>query len=91
MRTIESSWKVLLSSNSSSSITEPSSKSPAKSTNNTDPRSIGQPPPPDFLYIQSTDKNLMVPVGGAIIAGFSEELVKQVAESYPEKEGRAEE
>ncbi|KAM7534272.1 hypothetical protein Aperf_G00000114308 [Anoplocephala perfoliata] len=42
--------------------------------------------PLDILYVQSTDKNLMVPVGGAIIAGFSKELVKEVAEFYP---GRA--
>lgn len=40
-------------------------------------------PPLDILYVQSTDKNLMVPVGGAIIAGFSKGLIKEVAESYP--------
>ncbi|GAA28189.1 O-phospho-L-seryl-tRNASec:L-selenocysteinyl-tRNA synthase [Clonorchis sinensis] len=40
----------------------------------------------DLLYVQSTDKNLMVPVGGAIIAGFSKPLVDFVAKSYP---GRA--
>lgn len=39
--------------------------------------------PIDLLYVQSTDKNLMVPVGGAIIAGFSMSLVKEIAESYP--------
>ncbi|RTG85833.1 O-phospho-L-seryl-tRNASec:L-selenocysteinyl-tRNA synthase [Schistosoma bovis] len=31
--------------------------------------------PIDLLYVQSTDKNLMVPVGGAVIAGFSTDLV----------------
>ncbi|CAH8865377.1 unnamed protein product [Trichobilharzia szidati] len=40
----------------------------------------------DLLYVQSTDKNLMVPVGGAIIAGFSTELVNSVGKLYP---GRA--
>ncbi|TGZ66576.1 hypothetical protein CRM22_005251 [Opisthorchis felineus] len=40
----------------------------------------------DLLYVQSTDKNLMVPVGGAIVAGFSKSLVDFVAKSYP---GRA--
>ncbi|VEL29289.1 unnamed protein product [Protopolystoma xenopodis] len=40
----------------------------------------------DLLYVQSTDKNLMVPVGGAVVAGFSKELVTSVAELYP---GRA--
>ncbi len=35
----------------------------------------------DLLFVQSTDKNLMVPVGGAIVAGFSKELVKEIAES----------
>ncbi|XP_011192015.1 O-phosphoseryl-tRNA(Sec) selenium transferase [Zeugodacus cucurbitae] len=38
------------------------------------------------LFVQSTDKNLMVPVGGAIIAGFDEQLVRNVAKAYP---GRA--
>uniref|UniRef100_A0A5K3FTF6 O-phosphoseryl-tRNA(Sec) selenium transferase n=1 Tax=Mesocestoides corti TaxID=53468 RepID=A0A5K3FTF6_MESCO len=42
--------------------------------------------PLDLLYVQSTDKNLMVPVGGSIIAGFSTELLRDIAESYP---GRA--
>ncbi|XP_023305918.2 O-phosphoseryl-tRNA(Sec) selenium transferase isoform X2 [Lucilia cuprina] len=34
------------------------------------------------LFVQSTDKNLMVPVGGAIVAGFNEEIVHNVAKSY---------
>lgn len=38
------------------------------------------------LFVQSTDKNLLVPVGGAIIAGFDEQLVRNVAKAYP---GRA--
>ncbi|VDN97290.1 unnamed protein product [Rodentolepis nana] len=47
-------------------------------------------PPLDLLYVQSTDKNLMIPVGGAIIAGFSKDLIKEIAESYPGKcAGRA--
>lgn len=38
------------------------------------------------VFVQSTDKNFMVPVGGAIVAGFDENLVNAVAKSYP---GRA--
>jgi O-phospho-L-seryl-tRNASec:L-selenocysteinyl-tRNA synthase len=38
------------------------------------------------IFVQSTDKNLMVPVGGAIIAGFNKELVQKVRQNYP---GRA--
>ena len=38
------------------------------------------------VFIQSTDKNLMVPVGGAIIAGFDKELIKEISQTYP---GRA--
>lgn len=34
------------------------------------------------LFIQSTDKNLMVPVGGAIIVGQNKKLVYEVAKSY---------
>ncbi|VDP43659.1 unnamed protein product [Soboliphyme baturini] len=34
-------------------------------------------------FVQSTDKNFMVPVGGAIIAGFDEAVVKEIAEIYP--------
>ncbi|KAF7233751.1 hypothetical protein EG68_10546 [Paragonimus skrjabini miyazakii] len=45
-----------------------------------------QPSTIDLLYVQSTDKNLMVPVGGAIVAGFTTNLVNAVAKSYP---GRA--
>ncbi|CAH8549472.1 unnamed protein product [Schistosoma turkestanicum] len=42
--------------------------------------------PIDLLYVQSTDKNLMIPVGGAIIAGFCTDLIDSVAKLYP---GRA--
>ncbi|XP_017781064.1 PREDICTED: O-phosphoseryl-tRNA(Sec) selenium transferase isoform X2 [Nicrophorus vespilloides] len=38
------------------------------------------------LLVQSTDKNLMVPVGGAIIASFDEDLLQTVSKCYP---GRA--
>ena len=34
-------------------------------------------------FIQSTDKNLMVPVGGAVVASSSELFVKEVAQIYP--------
>lgn len=34
------------------------------------------------LFIQSTDKNLLVPVGGAIVAGFNKKLVEAVAKRY---------
>ncbi|EEC15032.1 O-phosphoseryl-tRNA(Sec) selenium transferase, putative [Ixodes scapularis] len=34
-------------------------------------------------FVQSTDKNFMVPVGGAIIAGFDKELIETVAQMYP--------
>lgn len=35
------------------------------------------------LFVQSTDKNLLVPVGGAVIAGFCKNLVGEVSKSYP--------
>ncbi|XP_052867676.1 O-phosphoseryl-tRNA(Sec) selenium transferase [Anopheles cruzii] len=38
------------------------------------------------VFVQSTDKNLLVPVGGAIVAGFDEVTVDAVARLYP---GRA--
>ncbi len=34
-------------------------------------------------FIQSTDKNLMVPVGGSIIAGFDDQFVRKVSATYP--------
>ena len=38
------------------------------------------------MFVQSTDKNLMVPVGGAVVAGFDKQLVAEISGSYP---GRA--
>ena len=38
------------------------------------------------VFIQSTDKNLMVPVGGAVVAGFDKNLIREISSSYP---GRA--
>ena len=35
------------------------------------------------LFVQSADKNFMVPVGGAIIAGFHSQLVQDVSQTYP--------
>lgn len=34
-------------------------------------------------FVQSADKNFMVPVGGAIVAGFDKEFVESVAQTYP--------
>lgn len=34
-------------------------------------------------FVQSTDKNFMVPVGGAIVASSDADFVAQVAETYP--------
>lgn len=34
------------------------------------------------LFVQSTDKNLMVPVGGAVVCGFDAEIVKSVGICY---------
>jgi O-phospho-L-seryl-tRNASec:L-selenocysteinyl-tRNA synthase len=34
------------------------------------------------LFVQSTDKNLLVPVGGAIVAGSNKKLVDDVAKRY---------
>ena len=34
-------------------------------------------------YIQSTDKNFMVPVGGAVVAGFDTNFVDDIAKTYP--------
>lgn len=34
------------------------------------------------LFVQSTDKNLMVPVGGAIVCGFNTQTVEAVANRY---------
>ncbi|XP_041738516.1 O-phosphoseryl-tRNA(Sec) selenium transferase isoform X1 [Coregonus clupeaformis] len=37
-------------------------------------------------FVQSLDKNFMVPVGGAIIAGFNESFIQEISRMYP---GRA--
>lgn len=37
-------------------------------------------------FVQSLDKNFMVPVGGAIIAGFDESFIQEISKMYP---GRA--
>ncbi|KAL8207557.1 UNVERIFIED_CONTAM: hypothetical protein K2H54_058892 [Gekko kuhli] len=37
-------------------------------------------------FVQSLDKNFMVPVGGAVIAGFSDAFVQEISKMYP---GRA--
>ncbi|VDK59544.1 unnamed protein product [Anisakis simplex] len=37
-------------------------------------------------FVQSLDKNFLVPVGGSVIAGFSEDTIQSIAEFYP---GRA--
>ena len=34
-------------------------------------------------FIQSTDKNLLVPVGGAIVASCNEPFLQAVAQTYP--------
>ena len=34
-------------------------------------------------YVQSTDKNLMVPVGGSIVAGFQPEFIANISKTYP--------
>ena len=38
------------------------------------------------VFVQSTDKNFMVPVGGAIVAGFDNKLLESIGKMYP---GRA--
>jgi O-phospho-L-seryl-tRNASec:L-selenocysteinyl-tRNA synthase len=34
-------------------------------------------------FVQSTDKNFLVPVGGAVVASHTQELIKAVAQMYP--------
>ena len=34
-------------------------------------------------FVQSTDKNFMVPVGGAIIAGFDKKWIEKISQTYP--------
>jgi len=35
------------------------------------------------VFVQSTDKNFMVPVGGAVIAGFDPSLIEKIGKLYP--------
>lgn len=35
------------------------------------------------VYVQSTDKNFMVPVGGSIIAGFDKKFIEEIGKTYP--------
>lgn len=41
-------------------------------------------------FVQSTDKNFMVPVGGAVIAGFDSAFIQQVGKMYPGKQSSLE-
>lgn len=34
-------------------------------------------------FVQSLDKNFMVPVGGAIIAGFDKKFIQEIGKTYP--------
>ena len=34
-------------------------------------------------FVQSTDKNLMVPVGGSVISGYDSEFVRNISKNYP--------
>lgn len=34
-------------------------------------------------FIQSTDKNFMVPVGGAVVAGFDAQFIENISKKYP--------
>jgi O-phospho-L-seryl-tRNASec:L-selenocysteinyl-tRNA synthase len=34
------------------------------------------------VFVQSTDKNLLVPVGGAIVAGFDSSIIEKISKSY---------
>ena len=40
------------------------------------------------VVVQSTDKNFMVPVGGAIVAGFDKALVDSISKNYPGTQSR---
>jgi len=33
--------------------------------------------------VQSTDKNFLVPVGGCVVAGPSEEFINIISQTYP--------
>ena len=34
-------------------------------------------------FVQSTDKNLMVPVGDSVIAGYDGKFVRYISKNYP--------
>uniref|UniRef100_A0A1E1X6Z7 O-phosphoseryl-tRNA(Sec) selenium transferase n=1 Tax=Amblyomma aureolatum TaxID=187763 RepID=A0A1E1X6Z7_9ACAR len=34
-------------------------------------------------FVQSTDKNFLVPVGGGVVAGFDKKLIDAIAQTYP--------
>lgn len=34
-------------------------------------------------FIQSTDKNFLVPVGGAVVAGFDAQFIEHIGKMYP--------
>ena len=34
-------------------------------------------------FVQSTDKNFMVPVGGAIVASSSADFIQRISQMYP--------
>ena len=35
------------------------------------------------VFVQSCDKNFLVPVGGAVIAGFDAKLIEKISKTYP--------
>jgi len=35
------------------------------------------------VFVQSTDKNFLVPVGGAVVAGFDAPLIEKIGKLYP--------
>ena len=37
------------------------------------------------VFVQSTDKNFLVPVGGAVVAGFDPVLIEKIGKLYPGK------
>jgi len=37
------------------------------------------------VFVQSTDKNFLVPVGGAVVAGFDASLIEKIGKLYPGK------
>jgi len=38
------------------------------------------------VFVQSTDKNFLVPVGGALVAGFDTLLIEKIGKLYPGKD-----